>query len=333
MPDYPTNVPPAGWYTDPSNPAQERWWGGVEWTHDVRPLAAPAPSPQPVLANVPGGGINPFAVIDAQDPSQSAAMHGDPFSAPASSASPFTSPNTGMLAASAAPFGSGSAQDPFGAGAPHDPFAVNPSWYDSSRRAEARPEPTNGMATAGLVLSLVGLNVPGIIVSILGLRKARRFEDEGDLPVGRKRSRWGLGLGIASFVISVALLVLYLFAWSYVYSLILEQGGSGAISQTDEFTSGEVSGSDDSGVPVVILNSDGTPAPYSRAAMEQGFIDGFTRSAGSPPDELACPDSVDLFVGSTFTCTFSYSGEQHVMDITFTDSAGATSVKLDGVQQ
>ena len=82
MPDYPTNVPPAGWYTDPSNPAQERWWGGVEWTHDVRPLAAALPSspalptPQPVLANVPGGGINPFAAIDAQEASQTAGKIG-----------------------------------------------------------------------------------------------------------------------------------------------------------------------------------------------------------------------------------------------------------------
>lgn len=32
---------PAGWYTDPREPAVVRWWTGDEWTHHVqsRPMA------------------------------------------------------------------------------------------------------------------------------------------------------------------------------------------------------------------------------------------------------------------------------------------------------
>ena len=124
MPDYPTNVPAAGWYTDPSDPGQERWWGGVEWTHDVRPLAAPVPAPQPILANVPGGGLNPFAAIDAQDASLGS-IYGDVYSAPASDL--YSSLDSGSFNAP---------QSGFGTTAPQNSFAVNSSWYDTSRRSD-----------------------------------------------------------------------------------------------------------------------------------------------------------------------------------------------------
>ena len=272
MPDYPTNVPAAGWYTDPSNPAQERWWGGVEWTHDVRPLAAPIAAPQPELANVPGGGINPFAAIDAQEASQSAGGFGDSFAQPASSFSSFSSFDTGSLTAT---------PDPYSTSAPQSSFAVNPSWYDSSRRAEPTVAPTNGLATAGLVLSLVGLNVPGIVFSILGLRKARRFDTDGELPVGRKRSRWGLGLGIASFIISVALLAAYLFAFQYFYNLYLGQNNGGVV-QTEQPTVT---------APTV---DDGS---YVRADYEQAIRDEYAEDGYPAPDSVTCQDTGSTIEG------------------------------------
>lgn len=57
-----TAQPVAGWYTDPADSANERWWGGLDWTDHVRPLAVastpsyqpadpiPAPAPVPQLA-------------------------------------------------------------------------------------------------------------------------------------------------------------------------------------------------------------------------------------------------------------------------------------------
>jgi hypothetical protein len=37
-------LPPTGWYADPADPTRERYWGGTEWTHDVRSPAPPAPA-------------------------------------------------------------------------------------------------------------------------------------------------------------------------------------------------------------------------------------------------------------------------------------------------
>ncbi len=52
-----------GWYADPSNPAQVRWWDGVAWSPHTQPLAAPAPAtarlPNPQFA--PVGSTAPVA--------------------------------------------------------------------------------------------------------------------------------------------------------------------------------------------------------------------------------------------------------------------------------
>jgi len=32
-----TEAVPAGWYTDPDEPNDVRWWTGTEWTHHVQP--------------------------------------------------------------------------------------------------------------------------------------------------------------------------------------------------------------------------------------------------------------------------------------------------------
>jgi hypothetical protein len=37
-PGAPT-APPAGWYADPQNAAQQRYWNGAAWTEHVQPAA------------------------------------------------------------------------------------------------------------------------------------------------------------------------------------------------------------------------------------------------------------------------------------------------------
>ncbi|MET0787670.1 MAG: DUF2510 domain-containing protein [Cellulomonas sp.] len=44
-----TTYPP-GWYDDRVTPGVVRWFDGVGWTETTRPLAPPAPAPQPVTA-------------------------------------------------------------------------------------------------------------------------------------------------------------------------------------------------------------------------------------------------------------------------------------------
>ena len=56
------SLAPAGWYADPSNPAQQRYWDGSQWTGHIAaaaspapPLAPPAPPLAPVAASAPPG--------------------------------------------------------------------------------------------------------------------------------------------------------------------------------------------------------------------------------------------------------------------------------------
>ncbi|MEL6981152.1 MAG: DUF2510 domain-containing protein, partial [Actinomycetota bacterium] len=59
-----TGTPPAGWYSDPSNPNQQRWWDGVEWSASTRPLTdGPHPTGPPVAAGG-GQGFNQPPTID-----------------------------------------------------------------------------------------------------------------------------------------------------------------------------------------------------------------------------------------------------------------------------
>ena len=46
MPDAPYTPPPAGWFPDPYNPRQQRWWDGTGWTEHYQPVPVPQPAPQ-----------------------------------------------------------------------------------------------------------------------------------------------------------------------------------------------------------------------------------------------------------------------------------------------
>jgi len=49
-----TNNPPAGWYPDPQNPMQQRYWDGVVWADHTRPAIPSSPVPPP-----PNAGMTP----------------------------------------------------------------------------------------------------------------------------------------------------------------------------------------------------------------------------------------------------------------------------------
>jgi len=57
-----TNNPAAGWYPDPQNPLQQRYWNGAGWGDETRP-AAPSPAMvPPAPGHMPGQG----AVIESK---------------------------------------------------------------------------------------------------------------------------------------------------------------------------------------------------------------------------------------------------------------------------
>ncbi len=53
-------LPPAGWYPEPTSPTGQRWWDGAQWTEQVdpaaQPPAAPAPAPSPAATATAGSG-------------------------------------------------------------------------------------------------------------------------------------------------------------------------------------------------------------------------------------------------------------------------------------
>ena len=269
VPDYPTTGPTAGWYTDPANPGQERWWGGVEWTHDTRPLQPVVAAP--VIANVPGGGVNPFAGRLPEQTGIGSGLSGPSFSTGTNDFSAFNAVGT-------SPFTS---QQPS--------FAVAPSWNSTSAPVHSE-EPRNGIATAGLIFSIFGFSLVGIILSALGLKKARQLQAEGDAPVGRKRSRWGLGLGIASIIISIALAVAYFLAWNQIYAFILEQTSQAtSISETDDAAE----------LPTAPVENDGT---YDRVSYEQAIVAEYAADGLPTPDSVSCPETGSTAAGGVIVC-------------------------------
>jgi hypothetical protein len=51
-----SNVP-AGWYPSPEDPAQVRYWDGIQWTQHSAPAAAPVPAPAAVVAAAPSAPV------------------------------------------------------------------------------------------------------------------------------------------------------------------------------------------------------------------------------------------------------------------------------------
>lgn len=296
MPDYGTTSPAAGWYTDPANATLERWWGGVEWTHDTRPIAVVA-APEPAFAGVPGGGINPFAGEVQAETSRLATY--DPASA--------------FSTAPTRSFGTSSTQP-----------QISQSWYSEPSRAWQQ-QPTNGVATAGLVLSILGISAIGIICSAIGISKARAFESRGQAPVGRKRSRWGLGLGIAAIVLNLALTTFYvlnyptIMAWATNYAI-----------ENSSLLQGEVDAESSAPTdrnPGVLV---GYPE-WDHEQWESDYSDGFASTHGYPPDYVACPPSIFVDAGSSFICQASWDGQTHELEFKFLDDEGAMEHYLDGV--
>ena len=53
-----TSSIPAGWYPNPQNPAQQRWWDGAQWTDHVSAPAYSAAMPVAQLKAPPGTRVN-----------------------------------------------------------------------------------------------------------------------------------------------------------------------------------------------------------------------------------------------------------------------------------
>jgi Protein of unknown function (DUF2510) len=67
--------PPAGWFTDPGNPAQFRFWDGFQWTQHVQPIVTPQGFAPPQQFVPPQQAATQQQAVAAQDPALD--EHGD----------------------------------------------------------------------------------------------------------------------------------------------------------------------------------------------------------------------------------------------------------------
>src|SRR3954471_22022255 len=65
-----TSAPP-GWYPDASQPGNERWWDGGQWSHVTRPAAGGQQAP-----------TQPETQIQTQPEQSGSAPDGDPYAPP-----------------------------------------------------------------------------------------------------------------------------------------------------------------------------------------------------------------------------------------------------------
>lgn len=188
MADNSSGLPPAGWYADPAGSGLERWWGGVDWTETTRPKELAIASAPAAASSYGAYAAAPTASYGFADAtagayagigSQSAGAYGGVATlAPASTIGVFQA----------------------------DPQASIPkvaaSWYDPKLTAAMGPPPTNGAATAALVLAIVSWFInPLLILTFVsrhfakrGLENASIFEYESKPPAGRARARWARGI-------------------------------------------------------------------------------------------------------------------------------------------
>jgi Protein of unknown function (DUF2510)/Domain of unknown function (DUF4333) len=162
---------PAGWYQDPTTPGQNRWWNGAEWTSDIQAV----PQQQPP-APTPGTWM------------------------PSPSPAPVSAPPVYQQATPA------SQTAPAGGWQRTDAYRIGNEGADLASGK-------NTPATVGLTFGIISLAaVPiacilGLVFSIKGLRRSKRYALSGHDSIGRKKSIWGIVLSSIGTVIAVLILI------------------------------------------------------------------------------------------------------------------------------
>ena len=204
--------PPAGWYPDPTDARQRRWWDGVSWSNQTSPMPAAL-------------GAQPLALLHAESPAaprppaQSAyAMVPSAPAAPASVYRPLVPGTEGQL-------GLGYTPPPIGVWrSPADTRPLVRGMGDAIRAAFSRYVMFEGRATRAefwyftLFTALVTIGLVFLsVVPILGYFTGLGF------------FAWGVGILLPSLAVTVRRLRDAGFHWGWLFLSLLPFGGIAVI--------------------------------------------------------------------------------------------------------
>jgi hypothetical protein len=363
--------PAAGWYADPADASQERWWDGTQWSATTRPLVQTPPTPPPYAAPS-------FAPPAYEAPTYSAPTYTAPtYTAPTYTAPTYTAPTYSPTASQGQIGGGhvGGAQNygsPSNAVEPYSPagsyaaigaytptgqtgssayggqnqfgsvgsslatqssgdgwsysgetYTGNTAWGQGSTQT---PEPTgNGLAVTGFVLSLLGFGLISLIISILGLRKARGFAAAGMWPRGRGLAKWGIGLSIWTMLVGTAVLAFWLYLAANPQMLMNITESYLKDFQTTQTTPSGVT--DGTGTTIDVNDGTGTPAtdPTDVATIASHVSDQYTELNGVTPTSVQCTvQSLSGPNGPEYLCAIA-TPDGSVITMTYSEAVSATS--------
>jgi Protein of unknown function (DUF2510) len=179
----PATTTPAGWYVDPADASMRRWWDGVRWTS----YSQPAPTDATPAAHVQTPA--PFSNT-SYGPQHQGSTPGPLFAAPVSAYPPAAS----------------------------QPPTTPPLYRAKKKRglynaevdlANGKNSPATNAIAMGIICLLANpfalISIAAIVWAGIGLTRANMYENRGNPPIGRKKSAWGMGLGIIGFLATLVL--------------------------------------------------------------------------------------------------------------------------------
>lgn len=260
---------PAGWYQDPTTPGQNRWWNGAEWTSDIQAV----PQQQPP-APTPGTWM------------------------PSPSPAPVSAPPVYQQATPA------SQTAPAGGWQRTDAYRIGNEGADL---ASGKNTPATTGLTFGII-SLAGVPIAfilGLVFSIKGLGRSKRYALAGHDAVGHTKSIWGIVLSSIGAVIGLILFV----------SVV--NNPSGLQDGADKARS-------DHAVPdQAVADTSGTYLGTDLAADVTRVL----LANGSTATDVTCADTVKVDVGVITDCKATLDGTAMGIRVTWDDAKGHFTLK------
>jgi hypothetical protein len=325
--------PAAGWYADPADASQERWWDGTQWSATTRPLVQ-APVAQP-----------PYSAPSYPPPSYQAQTYTAPTYSPTTAtgqfggAQSYSTPNTGSFAAITAYSpttqtgqsgysGQGqysqavaSADTPSTGGGwsfSGDAFNTNTSWNQSTTQTDEAP--SNAIAVVGFVLALLGGGLLSLILSIFGLRKARDFAAAGMWPRGRALAKWGIGLSIWTMVLSAGFLVF----WGYLFTANPALLNQLTQSYSQDFQTTDGTGEFTTDTDTSVADPNEPSGPSDAGSVASTVSDQMTELNGVTPTSVQCTQQGTGPNGTEYLCAIAMP-DGSLITTTYTDGTTVTS--------